>query len=218
MKVALNWLKQYVDFNWSPEELTERLTMLGLEVEGVQKIAAEFDGIVVAQVITREKHPNADKLSLCRVNDGTDERQIVCGAQNFKAGDKVPLILPGASLPPKPGEQPFVIKVGKIRGVESQGMMCSPQELGLPDQVDGLLILREDAKVGQPFAEYLGRAAGDVVYDLEITPNRPDLNSVVGIAREICAVTGNPLKLPDLAAGTPIRSPAPAESERGHPM
>ena len=156
MKVTLNWLKQYVDFNWSPEELNERLTMLGLEVEGVQKISGAFDGIVVAQVVTRDKHPNADKLSLCRVNDGTGERQIVCGAQNFKAGDKVPLILPGASLPLKPGEkEPFTIKVGKIRGVESHGMMCSPQELGLPDQVDGLLILREDAKVGQPFAEYL---------------------------------------------------------------
>lgn len=198
MKVTLNWLRQYVDFNWSPEELTERLTMLGLEVEGVQKISGEFDGVVVAQVITREKHPNADKLSICRVNDGKGERQIVCGAQNFKAGDKVPLILPGASLPAKPGEPPFTIKVGKIRGVESHGMMCSPQELGLPDAVDGLLILREDAKVGQPFGEYLGRSGGDVVYDLEITPNRPDWNSVIGIAREISALTGNPLKVPDV--------------------
>jgi phenylalanyl-tRNA synthetase beta chain len=199
MKVTLNWLKQYVDFNWSPEELTERLTMLGLEVEGVQKLAAAFDGIVVAQVVTRDKHPNADKLSLCRVNDGTGERQIVCGAQNFKAGDKVPLILPGASLPLKPGDkEPFTIKVGKIRGVESHGMMCSAQELGLPDQVDGLLILREDAKVGQSFAEYLGRSGSDVVYDLEVTPNRPDLNSVIGIAREIAALTGNALRIPEL--------------------
>jgi phenylalanyl-tRNA synthetase beta chain len=203
MKVTLNWLKQYVDVNWSPEELTERLTMLGLEVEGVQKISGAFDGIVVAQVVTRDKHPNADKLSLCRVNDGTDERQIVCGAQNFKAGDKVPLILPGASLPPKPGEkEPFTIKVGKIRGVESHGMLCSADELGIePETIglkkeDGLLILREDAKVGQPFGEYLGRSGSDVVYDLEVTPNRPDLNSVIGIAREIAAVTGNELKIP----------------------
>lgn len=203
MKVTLNWLKQYTDFNWSPEELTERLTMLGLEVEGVQKISGAFEGIVVAQVITRDKHPNADKLSLCRVNDGTGERQIVCGAQNFKAGDKVPLILPGASLPLKAGEkEPFTIKVGKIRGVESHGMLCSHEELGLdPEAVghkkeDGLLILREDAKVGQPFAEYLGRSGSDVVYDLEVTPNRPDLNSVIGIAREIAAITGNPLKIP----------------------
>ena len=203
MKVTLNWLKQYVDFNWSPEELAERLTMLGLEVEGVHKVAGEFDGIVVAQVITRDKHPNADKLSVCRVNDGAGERQIVCGAQNFKAGDKVPLILPGATLPPKAGEtQPFTIKVGKIRSVESHGMMCSHEELGLdPEAIghkkeDGLLLLREDAKVGQSFAEYLGRTGGDVVYDLEITPNRPDWNSVIGIAREIAALTGNELRIP----------------------
>jgi phenylalanyl-tRNA synthetase beta chain len=199
MKVTRNWLKEYVDFDWSPEELTERLTQLGLEVEGVRKLGGEFEGIVVAQVISREKHPNADKLSLCRVQDGRGERQIVCGAQNFKAGDKVPLILPGASLPLKPGEkEPFTIKVGKIRGVESHGMLCSPQELGLGDAVDGLLILREDAVVGQPFALYLGRPASEVVYDLEITPNRPDLNSVIGIAREISAITGNPLRLPEL--------------------
>jgi phenylalanyl-tRNA synthetase beta chain len=198
MKVTLNWLRQYVDVDGSPEELAERLTMLGLEVEGVQKLGGEFEGIVVAQVITRDKHPNADKLSLCRVNDGRGERQIVCGAQNFKPGDKVPLILPGQTLPAKSGQPPLTIKVGKIRGVESQGMLCSPDELGLPDKVDGLLILREDAVVGQSFAEYLGRPGGDVVYDLEITPNRPDWNSVIGIARELSALTGNPLRIPEV--------------------
>src|SRR6185436_4482811 len=202
MKVTIKWLRQYVDFDWSPEELAERLTMLGIEVESMQKLGGEFEGVVVAQVITRDKHPNADKLSLCRVNDGQGERQIVCGAQNFKAGDKVPLILPGASLPLKPGEkEPFTIKVGKIRGVESQGMMCSPKELGLADDAQGLLILRDDAKVGQPFTEYLGRTGNDVVYDLEVTPNRPDLNSVIGIAREIAAVTGNPLRIPEIKLG-----------------
>src|SRR5438552_3393778 len=170
--------------------------MLGIEVESVQKLGGEFDGVFVAQVITCDKHPNADKLSLCRVTDGKGERQIVCGAHNFKAGDKVPLILPGHSLPGKSGEAQLTIKVGKIRGVESQGMMCSPQELGLGDEVQGLLILRQDAMVGQPFAEYLGRSGSDFVYDLEITPNRPDLNSLIGIAREISAATGNPLQLP----------------------
>ena len=134
-------------------------------------------------------------------------RQIVCGAQNFKAGDKVPLVLPGSTLPAKPGEPPFTIKVGKIRGVESHGMMCSPQELGLPDQVEGLLILREDAQVGQPFSEYLGRTGSDVVYDLEITPNRPDLNSVIGIAREISAVTGNPLSPVGTRSTASVTSP-----------
>jgi len=203
MKVTLNWLKQYVDFDWSPEQLAERLTMLGLEVESMQKLGGEFDGIVVAQVVTKDKHPNADKLTLCRVNDGKGERQIVCGAQNFKPGDKVPLILPGASLPPKPGEKgPFTVRVGKIRGVESHGMMCSPLELGLSEDGSGLMILREDAKVGQPFAEYLGRSGSDVVFDLEITPNRPDLNSVIGIAREIAAVAGNKLKIPDVGGAS----------------
>jgi len=198
MKITLNWLKQYVDFDWSPEELRERLTMLGLEVEGMQKLSGEFEGVVVAQILASDKHPNADKLSVCRVADWKGERQIVCGAKNYKVGDKVPLILPGASLAAKPGEQPFTIKVSKMRGVESQGMMCSPQELGLADDAEGLLILSAEAKVGQPFAEYLGRSAGDVVYDLEITPNRPDWNSIIGIAREISAVTGNPVRMPDV--------------------
>jgi phenylalanyl-tRNA synthetase beta chain len=215
MKVTLNWLKQYVDFDWTPGQLAERLTMIGIEVEGVQKIGGEFEGIVVAQVLTRDKVPNSDKLSVCRVTDGKIERQVICGANNFKAGDKVPMILPDYALPLRPGEKtPFVIKVRKVIGVESHGMLCSPQELGLPDQVDGLLILPADAKVGQPFAEYLGRPAGDVLYDLEITPNRPDLNSVIGIAREISAVTGNPLRLPEVAekAGdTAQRGPAVAD-------
>src|SRR4030095_486676 len=184
MKVTLNWLRQYVDFDWSPEELAERLTMLGIEVEGMQKLGGEFEGVVVAEVLTRDKHPNADKLSVCRVTDGKGERQIVCGAQNFTAGDKVPLFLPGASLPLKAGEkEPFTIKVGKIRGVESHGMMCSGKELGLSSDAEGLLILPQDAKIGQPFAEHLGRTAGDVVYDLEITPNRPDWNSGSRIQR-----------------------------------
>src|SRR5881396_1459049 len=197
MKVTLNWLKQYVDFDWSTEELADRLTMLGLEVEGVNTVTGEFEGIVVAQILSRDKVPGADKLSVCKVNDGKGERTIMCGAQNHKVGDKVPLILPNYALPLKPGEQePFVIRERRVFGVLSQGMMCSPQELGLPDQVDGLLILREDAKIGQPFAQYLGRSGGDVVYDLEVTPNRPDLNSVIGIAREIAAVTGNELKIP----------------------
>ena len=199
MKVTFNWLKQYVDFDWSPQELAERLTMLGLEVEGVHKVAGEFEGIVVAQILTKDKVSGSDKLSVCKVNDGKMERTIICGAQNHKPGDKVPLILPNFALPLKAGEkEPFVIKERKVFGITSQGMMCSPQELGLPDQVDGLLILPEDAPVGKPFAEYLGRSGGDVVYDLETTPNRPDWNSVIGIAREIAALTGNPLKVPGI--------------------
>ncbi|HEV2437497.1 MAG TPA: phenylalanine--tRNA ligase subunit beta [Verrucomicrobiae bacterium] len=199
MKVTFNWLKQYVDFDWSPGELTGRLTMLGLEAENVHKIGGEFEGIVIAQILTKDKVPGSDKLSVCKVNDGKGERTIICGAQNHNVGDKVPLILPNFALPLKPGEkEPFVIKERKVFGITSHGMMCSPQELGLPDKVDGLLILPKDAPIGKSFAEYLGRAGGDVVYDLEITPNRPDWNSVIGIAREIAAVTGNKLKMPEV--------------------
>ena len=199
MKVTLNWLKQYVDFDWSPEELAARLTMLGLEVESMNKVGGEFEGVVVAQILTRDKVPGSEKLSVCKVNDGTAERTIICGAQNHSPGDKVPLILPNFALPLKAGEkEPFVIKERKVFGITSQGMMCSPQELGLPDPVDGLLLLPKDAPVGKSFAEYLGRSGSDVVYDLEITPNRPDWNSLLGIAREIAALTGNALRLPML--------------------
>src|SRR6266498_4432707 len=150
MKVTLNWLGQYVDFDWSADELAERLTMLGLEVEGVQKLAGQFDGIVVAQILTRDPVPGSDKLSVCKVNDGQGERTIICGAQNHKAGDKVPLILPNYALPLKPGEkEPFVIKERKVFGVTSQGMMCSPQELGLAEDADGILILKPEARVGR---------------------------------------------------------------------
>ncbi len=207
MKVTVNGLKQYVDFDWSVEELTERLTMLGLEVESVEEIGGGFEGIEVAEILEFSPHPDADKLSVCQVADSTGKRQIVCGAKNFKAGDKVPLILPGHSLPAKPGEKPFTIKVGKLRGVESCGMMCSGAELGISQDSDGLMILDSSAKVGQPFAEYLGCAEKDVLLDMEVTPNRPDYNSVIGIAREIAALTGNPLKWPEVTleeSGDPV--------------
>src|SRR5215203_1687419 len=210
MKLTLNWLKQYVDFDWSPEQLAERLTMLGLEVEHMQKVSGAFEGIVVAQILTRDPVPGSDKLSVCKVNDGKGERTIICGAQNHKVGDKIPLILPNFALPMKPSDkEPFVIKERKVFGITSQGMMCSPQELGLPDQVDGLLLLPSDAPVGKPFAEYLGRSGSDVVYDLESTPNRPDWNSVSGIAREIAALTGNALRIPE---ATPTANASDAAS------
>ncbi|MBL9175833.1 MAG: phenylalanine--tRNA ligase subunit beta [Verrucomicrobiales bacterium] len=223
MKITLNWLREYVDFAGSAEELAERLTLLGLEVESVSRTGGGFEGIVVAEVLSREKHPNADKLSLCRVADGHQERQIVCGAQNFQAGDKVPLILPGATLPMKPGDkEPFTIKVGKIRGVESHGMLCSATELGIrPEDFghrseDGLLILRKDAPVGQPLAAYLGIPEGDTILDLEITPNRPDWNSLIGIARELAADTKKDLRIPDIQvaeAGVPVADAAEVRIE-----
>ncbi|MDA7916485.1 phenylalanine--tRNA ligase subunit beta, partial [Verrucomicrobia bacterium] len=200
MKLTLNWLKEYVDFDWSPEELEERLTMLGLEVESMEKTAGAFENIVVGQVISKEQHPGADRLSLCKVNDGNGERQIVCGATNFVVGSKIPLALPGCEIPTAPGEKPFIIKPGKIRGVKSDGMMCSGKELGITEDSDGLMLLPEDATVGIPFGEHLGRTKSDVIYDMEVTPNRPDWNSVIGIAREISVMAGNPLKHPDVSS------------------
>ncbi len=197
MKITYQWLKQYVDYDESPERLADDLTMLGLEVERMERLGGGYEGVVVAQVVTRDPHPNADRLSVCRVNDGTGERQIVCGATNFQAGDKVPLILPGATLPTSDPEKPFVIKVGKIRGVESHGMMCSGKELGASEDAAGLMLLDAEAEVGQAFASYLGQDEVDYVYDLEVTPNRPDWNSVIGIAREVSALTEKPLKIPE---------------------
>jgi phenylalanyl-tRNA synthetase beta chain len=190
MKFTYNWLKEYVAFDWSPEELTERLTMAGVEVERVEKIGGTFDGVVVAQILASEKHPNADRLSVCRVNDGKGERQIVCGAKNYKVGDKVPLATPGTKLP-----NGLTIKESKLRDVLSQGMLCSTTELGLGKDADGLMILSPDAPVGKPFGEFLG---SDVMFDVEITPNRPDWLSVIGIAREIAALTGGQICFPKI--------------------
>src|SRR5580698_6150947 len=201
MKFTYNWLKQYVDFNWSPAELAEKLTFAGIEVEEVVTIGGgALQQVIVCQILSSEKHPNADRLSVCRVNDGQGERQIVCGAKNYKVGDKVPVALPGVTLP-----NGITIKEAKLRSVESQGMLCSAEELGLPKGEDGLLILPADAPLGKKFAEYLG--PGDTVFDIEVTPNRPDWLSVIGIAREVSALTGNPLKLPDVSiteSGEPV--------------
>lgn len=192
MKISLAWLKDYVAFDGSAQQLAERLTLLGIEVEAIQKIGDDFPQIVVAQILASQKHPNADRLSVCRVADGSGERQIVCGAKNYKPGDKVPLALPGAALP-----NGVRIKVGKIRGVESHGMMCSAAELKLAEDAEGLLILPPDTPVGAPLADALG--GSDAVLDLEITPNRPDLLSHIGIAREIACATDSPLKWPSFS-------------------
>ena len=188
MKVSLNWLRELVELPPTVPALVDLLTLAGVEVEGVETRGCAIPNVVVAQIRESVQHPNADRLSVCKVDDGTGtDRQIVCGAKNYKVGDKVPLALPGAKLGPD-----FTIKVGKLRGVESQGMMCSAKELGLAEDADGLLILSPEAKVGTPIAELF---AGDTILDLEITPNRADLLSANGIAREIGALTGKRAKL-----------------------
>jgi len=191
MKTSLNWLKELVTLPANVSELTELLTLAGVEVEGVETHGVAIEKVVVAQILESTQHPNADRLSVCKVDDGSGApKQIVCGAKNYKVGDKVPLAQAGAVLPGDPSAgsgQVFKIKVGKLRGVESQGMMCSPKELGLPDNVDGLLILPQDSQVGAPLSELF---PADTILDLEITPNRSDLLSYTGIAREVSALTG----------------------------
>ncbi len=190
MKVSLNWLRELVDLPPGVSTLVDLLTLAGVEVEGIETLGVNIPNVVVAQIRESVPHPNADRLSVCQVDDGSGvARQIVCGAKNYKVGDKVPLALPGAVLGPD-----FTIKVGKLRGVESNGMLCSADELGLPKGEDGLLILPPDAKVGAPLGELY---PGDTVLDLEITPNRADLLSHVGMAREIAALSAQEFRLPE---------------------
>src|SRR3954471_23708405 len=204
MKFSVNWLREFAELPSSTEELADLLTMAGIEIEGIKKRGANFDNVVVAQIKASEQHPNADRLSVCQVDDGSGEqRQIVCGAKNYKVGDKVPLALPGAVLV---GD--LRIKPSKLRGVESQGMLCSPSELGLSADGDGLLILSPNAKIGEPIASLFPE---DTILDVEITPNRGDLLSHFGLAREIAAIRGRPLRLPNqLTAGG-----APALQQKG---
>lgn len=188
MKTSINWLKHYVEIPWEAKELASRLTGAGLEVEGIEQTGSIPEGIVVAKILSREPHPNSDHMSVCMVDIGQDEPvQIVCGAPNCDAGKKAPCATIGTDF----GD--FKIKKAKLRGVESNGMLCSSRELGLSEEHDGILILDDDAVVGTPFGELV---TGDTVIDWEVTPNRPDWNSHVGIAREIVAQTRGTLTLP----------------------
>ncbi len=189
MKISLNWLREFVDCRLAASELEALFRRAGIEVASAEPRGAGFDKVVVARILESNPHPNADRLSVCRVDDGSGTpRQIVCGAKNYKVGDKVPLALPGAVMP---GD--FKIKAGKLRGVESEGMMCSAKELRLAEDSDGLLILPPDAAVGTPIGDHF---PPDVLFDLEITPNRADWLSHLGIAREIGVFTGLPVKPP----------------------
>jgi phenylalanyl-tRNA synthetase beta chain len=187
MNVSLQWLGDHVDFSeYSIQQLDELLTFAGIEVEGIESLP---NHLVVAQILSSEKHPDAEKLSVCQVDDGSGKpRQIVCGAKNYQVGDKVPLALPGCVLDAGEGKT-FEIKEGKLRGVDSLGMMCSAKELGLAADADGLLILSPDLKPGTPMAEVY-----PAVFELEITPNRPDCLSHLGVARELAALAKKPLK------------------------
>jgi phenylalanyl-tRNA synthetase beta chain len=200
MIVTYNWLKEFVDFDLSPENLAGLLTMLGLEVEGMHSLGSGMDGVVVALVEEKIQHPNADKLSVCKVNNGKEILTIICGAQNFKAGDKVALAQLGTVLP---GD--FKIKRSKIRGIESFGMLCSEKELGLSDESAGIMILPNDSPLGDPLFAVLGLR--DTIFEIGLTPNRADCLSVRGIAREIAAKLATRLKDPGhevVASHTPV--------------
>ncbi|MCX6966166.1 MAG: phenylalanine--tRNA ligase subunit beta [Verrucomicrobia bacterium] len=195
MKVSLNWLKEFVELPADVAALSELLTKAGVEVEGIETRGCTIAKVVVAQILESVPHPNADRLSVCKVAEGGAEpRQIVCGAKNYKVGDKVPLALPGAVMP---GD--FTIKVGKLRGVESQGMMCSAKELGLAEEAEGLLLLPADSVVGTPLTELF---PAETVLDVEVTPNRPDLLCHLGMAREIATLLGKPLHIPEAIRAT----------------
>lgn len=190
MIVTYNWLKEFVDFDATPDELADLMTMLGLEVESMAKLGAGMDDVVVALVEEKRQHPNADKLSVCKVNNGKELLDVVCGAQNFKQGDTVVLAQIGAVLP---GD--FKIKKSKIRGEESCGMLCSEKELGLADESAGIMVLPPAvAQLGTPLFSALGRK--DTIFEIGLTPNRSDCLSAIGIARDIAAKLGLEVKYP----------------------
>jgi phenylalanyl-tRNA synthetase beta chain len=194
MKVPYSWLADWVDIPWDAAELGSRLTMAGFELDGLEPAAPDFSGVIVAQILSAERHPQADKLQVCKVSVGAGEPvQIVCGAANARAGLKSALATVGARLP---GD--LNIKAAKLRGVESQGMLASAKELGLAETSNGIIELPADAPVGQPLRDYL--ALDDSVLDLAVTPNRGDAMSVLGIAREVAALTGKGLKGTSTAA------------------
>jgi phenylalanyl-tRNA synthetase beta chain len=189
VKVPLSWLRDYVDVDLEPEALAERLTLLGMEVKGNERWGAEWRNVVVGELLSVEKHPNADRLSLTsvRVADGQEPLAIVCGATNIAAGQRVPVALPGAVLP---GDRR--IERTEKMGVVSNGMLCSGDELNLTGDADGILILASDAPIGMALTELYG----DVVLDVDVKPNRGDALSLVGLAREVGAITGAPLRWP----------------------
>lgn len=193
MKVSLKWLRDYVDIVLSSKELAKKLTMAGMEVKEIQIIGGTWEKITIGEVTALDAHPNADRLKLVGVDLGQRQLTVVSGAPNLRVGDKVPFADVGAQLIDGHTGERVQLKPVKIRGVISEGMVCSEKELGISDSHEGIMILPPEAPVGISLADYLG----DAILDLEITPNRPDCLSIIGIAREVAALTGQPLRLPE---------------------
>jgi len=198
MKISLNWLKDYIDTDLSVEQIDDKLTLAGLEVEGVEHIGSQLPGVVVGKILTCEDHPNADRLKVCTVDIGTEEVSIICGAPNVAAGQTVPVATVGTTLPvtDKEGNH-LTLRKAKIRGVYSFGMICAEDELGLSNDHSGIMVLDDSFKPGTPFAEVWPLYEDDV-FEIALTPNRPDAASHIGVARDLAAVEDIPLKKPDV--------------------
>lgn len=211
MKISYNWLKEYVDLTATPHELADMLTMAGLEVESVDQIGGVPDGVVVGRVLSVDKHPKADRLTVCSVDVGTDNPlQIICGADNVAADQRVPVATIGSVLSMPDSRAPggttdVTVEQRPIRGIDSHGMICAEDELGLSDDHSGIMVLDSNAQVGESFGAYLRKRGhrDDFVLDVAITPNRPDATSHVGVARDVAALTDQPLRLPDVVVPDP---------------
>lgn len=198
MKISYNWLKQYLDFTLTPDETGNRLTLLGLEVEEIESLGSDFEGFVVGEVLEVTSHPNADRLKLCRVSLGGkgEEVQIVCGADNVAAGQKVPVATVGSTLPvPLPDGSELIIKKARLRGEKSEGMICAEDELGLGDDHLGIMVLDPSLTPGTPLKKAL-QIETDTVFEIGLTPNRPDAACHIGVARDLAAVINGSLKNP----------------------
>ncbi|RUR34743.1 phenylalanine--tRNA ligase subunit beta [Vreelandella andesensis] len=195
MKFSEQWLRDWVAPQLDTQAIADQITMAGLEVDAIEAVASSFSGVVVAEVLTKEKHPDADKLNVCTVNDGTGEPvQVVCGAPNVDVGQKIPFAQVGGVLP---GD--FKIKKAKLRGVESRGMICSASELGLEEETSpGIFVLPTSAPVGESFREYM--QLDDMTIEVDLTPNRGDCLSIKGLAREVGVLNRLPVNGPDIAA------------------
>jgi len=210
MKVSLKWLQEYIDINLPLADLANRLTLAGTEVKGKQTTGNDWENIVVGQIVAVNPHPNADRLTLPTINLGIEQQTVVCGAPNLKVGDKVAFAYVGAKLFDGHTGQLARLKPAKIRGVLSSGMVCSEKELGISDNHETIMVLPADAPVGTPLADYLG----DTILDLEVTPNRPDCLSIIGIAREIAALTRQSVHLPEITykeTATPVEQQVSVE-------
>ena len=202
MKVSLKWLREYVPVSLEPKELAHKLTMAGIEVGDVEAVGEAWEGVCVGRVREVNKHPNADRLSLCIVDTPGETHEVICGAPNVAAGQNIAFARVGAELFDGHSGKPVKLKAAKIRGVVSNGMICSEKELGMSEEHEGILVLPEDAPPGMPLLEYLG----DSILELELTPNRPDCLSMLGVAQEVAALTGGRVTAPEVAYAEEERS------------